>query len=79
MYPSKAYLETIASFGTDAKNGHLRCSYFAMDKPARYDTPSCKHLPPQRFSALARTEDNSRISRFARMYTCTYTFCMFIH
>jgi len=55
MYPVKAYLETIASFGTDAKNGHLRCSYFAMDKPGKYDSPADNTTFAERHKYIAKS------------------------
>ena len=39
-YPVKAFLETITSYGRDAENGHLRCSYWIKDEPGKHDIPN---------------------------------------
>ena len=36
-YPVKAYIETVASYGQDAANGHLKCSYYLKDLPGKAD------------------------------------------
>jgi len=37
-YPIKAFLETALSYGRDAADGHLRCSFWHKDKPGTHNT-----------------------------------------
>lgn len=37
-YPIKAFIETAGSYGLDAEDGHLRCSYWKQDQPGTHNT-----------------------------------------
>jgi len=39
-YPLKCYIETLLSYGKDAEDGHLRCSYWKKDKAGKHDIPA---------------------------------------
>ena len=40
LYPYKAYLETLLSYGSDAKSSHLSTSHFAKDTPHNFENGS---------------------------------------
>ena len=57
-YPIKAFIETIASYGQDAAKGHLRCSYWLPDKPAKYaDSPVSNKNFKERHKFIAESKN----------------------
>lgn len=61
LYPYKAYLETMLSYGYDAKNSHLKTSLFSKDTAHRFDDTDGFNLG---YNERRKIVENSQIFDF---------------
>jgi hypothetical protein len=55
-YAIKAVTESLFSFGTDAKHGHLRCSYHHKDTPGQKDSYANNVAGKERYNIIAASK-----------------------